>query len=136
MKNLFLAIFLLFTHTANSACLKSGDYVELFGKLVAKQFPNPLAESNDSKENKPYSIWILQLDSPLSCVKDVDDETFKNWNKEIQLYQGDNVSKDKMEKLKNKDVLLGGELSVAGGAPFEFTAVGLDVEKASNAPVE
>lgn len=134
MKNLFLIIILLFTHSANSACLKSGDYVELSGKLVIKKFPNPLAEGDDSKENNPYSIWILQLDSPLTCVKDVDDETFKNWNKEIQLFQGDNVNKNKMEKLKNKDILLGGELSVAGGAPFEFTAVGLDVEKTSDTP--
>ncbi|VXD05888.1 conserved exported hypothetical protein [Enterobacterales bacterium 8AC] len=136
MKVFLLIVFLLVPCGVNSACLKSGDYVEFSGKLVIKQFPNPLAERDVPKENKPYSRWILELDNPLTCVTDVDDETFKNWNKEVQLFQGDKVGKNEMKKLKNKHVRLGGELSVAGGAPFEFAAVGLDVEKASFAPVE
>lgn len=136
MKKILPIVFLLFTYNASGACFKSGDYVEISGKLVIKQVSNPLAEGDKSQEKKPYSIWILQLNTPLTCVKDVDDETFKNWNKEIQLFQGDKVSKNKMKELKNKDVLLGGELSVSGGAPFEFSAVGLDVEEASLAPKE
>lgn len=136
MSRLLPILFILFSFGVNSACLKSGDHAELYGRLVVKQFPNPLAESDNPTENKPYSKWMLELDTPLTCVTDVDDETFKNWNKEVQLFQGEKISKDEMDKMKNKHVHFSGKLSVAAGAPFEFAAVGLDVEKAFLAPVE
>ncbi|RJT49869.1 MULTISPECIES: hypothetical protein [Rahnella] len=131
-----LIVFLFISFAVNSSCLKSGDYVELSGKLVVTRFPNPLAEGDSPEENKPYFIWMLELDNPLSCVTEVDDETFKNWNKEIQLFHGSEIGKDEIERLKNKHVVISGELSVAGGAPSEFSAVGMDVEKAIIAQVK
>lgn len=122
---------LLITNSVSSACLQSGDYVELSGKLVIKKFPNPLTESDNPKENKPLSRWMLELNQPLTCVTNVDTETFKSWNTEVQVFQGDNVNDRELEELKNKKIRLGGQLNVAGGAPFEFSAVGLDAEKAS-----
>lgn len=131
MKYFLLILSLFFTIHANSSCLENDEYVELSGRLIAKEFPNPLAENDNPEENKPYVRRVLVLSETLECVYGVDNESFPNWNKEVQLLHTNTVSDNQLEALENENVTLAGRLSLAAGAPFEFTAVELYVEKAS-----
>ncbi|PVZ79394.1 hypothetical protein C9426_33710 [Serratia sp. S1B] len=127
-----LLIILIYTASffVGATCLTNAETVQLSGKVIVKKYPDPLAENNKAEE--PYERWVLLLNKKLECVTDVDKETFPKWNEEIQLFQTDKVKDSQLESLKNKNVTLAGQLSLAAGAPFEFTAVGLYVEKISN----
>ncbi|MEE9647919.1 DUF4431 domain-containing protein [Enterobacter soli] len=110
LKRLLLAGFLslLLTNMAFADCFSEGDKIIANGVLKQETFPGPPNYESISDGDTPESVWVVNLDSEVSCAKDAQD-----WGsrKKMQVINTDSALK--LTKYEGQHINMNGVLVYA-----------------------
>lgn len=115
MRGLLLFLFMVLSSFSNAQCLNNGDEVTFTGVLYSKTY--------QSSDDNPHLVnkWILQLDTPLKCLVDVD-SSFDSWDRQITILPLHSSDKGNLSLFLNKRVSVSGQIALAVTANT-YTAV-------------
>ncbi|MTH48215.1 DUF4431 domain-containing protein [Intestinirhabdus alba] len=120
MRILLICVFMIFTGTAHASCLKNGDSTSVAGVLVVKTYQSP------DDIPRPVRKWVLQLDTPLKCVAEVD-TSFPAWNSDITIIPLNGLEQS-FSYYADRRVIVSGKIALAATA-YHYTAILLLADK-------
>ncbi|MEB8476847.1 DUF4431 domain-containing protein [Cronobacter malonaticus] len=120
VRSVLLALMLVFSTSALSACLDEGDKVITRGVLKKEIVYGPPGFGEDPKDDEKMDYWFLYPNKPLGCFNTVDDDT-SHYDKKIQIIMGDDQY-NKYREFLGKDIKFNGKIMFAN-SPYHYTPV-------------